>query len=57
MEMSHLSSESCRYPITVKFKVIVDQQWCTAPSLEDLEPFDEYGNVQDILKALIFLVL
>ena len=48
VEMSHLSSGSCRYPITVKFKVIVDQINVVygEPSLEDLEPFDEYGNAR-----------
>ncbi len=46
--ITHLSSGSCRYPVTVRFKAVVDQINVVygEPSTAELEPFDEHGNAR-----------
>lgn len=44
--LTHLSQGSCEYPVTIKFKAIVDQKGVVDgyPTESELDPYDEFGN-------------
>lgn len=44
--LTHLSAGSCEYPVTIRFKAIVDRKGVVGgePSQSELEPFDSNGN-------------
>lgn len=44
--LTHLSEGSCQYPVTIRFKAIVDQKGTVGgyPSQDEIEPFDINGN-------------
>ncbi len=46
--MTHLSAGSCSYPVTVRFRAIVDSKDVQdgRPSESEIDPFDENGNMR-----------